>query len=256
MDNEATGDQVVAFFDAAVSLLTYCNEEIDSFNEAIEERLRREEMTPYAADRKDQIHRLWLNVRNRSVEVTDFIRMVNASHRKPIHIGDDWAGGLISEAVCPVARLVVNVINVIGFPDEERTHAEAKRDRRVARDLLDRLPENWTAVSAEILEMERQRCLACLTEHRFAEGRQPGALWSVEVISKLKGQQRALLETMNNANGSVPIDEFAQKSQWVSPYDDAAASLIQRLNKNLEKHSVDSRIRRNDGRFEKIPKPT
>ncbi|MCA9137862.1 MAG: hypothetical protein KDB00_13915 [Planctomycetales bacterium] len=165
MDDESTGDATVAFFDVATRLLANCNDEIDQIKSAINDQSPRHELTLRAAERKKRIHVQRLEAFQRWPEVAGIVELANASARQSIYLGEDWAGGLIAEAVGPVARLVINLINVVGFPDEERSESEVCRDIRVVTKLMKRLPKNWTKTSGDHLEMERQRCLAWIIQN-------------------------------------------------------------------------------------------
>jgi hypothetical protein len=247
MDDETLATEVVAFFDDVARLLANVNFEIAQIESWIDDHAPRGEMTLYAADRKERIRQLCPAVTSRWPIVADFIGMANASHRRPIHVGEDLVGGLICEAVRPAAELVAQVISVIGFDDEERTCGEAYRDLRVAADLLDRLPGNWINVSAELLEMERQRSLNWLVENGFR------AVWPGRFVDDLRGNQQILAKMMNVSGGAVPIPEIAESCGWTAPYDDSVRGLLKHFNAALRKAGDPRKIHRHDGRIRVRP---
>lgn len=76
-------------------------------------------------------------------------------------------------------------------------------------------------------------------------------VWSTDVIEAMKGNQRTLLELMNEKGGPVEFTEFAKAKGvgWQAPYDDAAKSLIKAVNKKLEPFPGDLKISRYNHRF-------
>ncbi|TWU57680.1 hypothetical protein [Rubripirellula reticaptiva] len=86
-------------------------------------------------------------------------------------------------------------------------------------------------------------------EMRIATHKQ--AIWPVELVSTMVGNQRIVADEMNEIGGSVSIDTIADLAGWKEPFDDSIRGLTREFNAKLIEAGIDARIGRSKGRLVK-----